>query len=999
MVPATRLFAPRFRLPVIWTSLLLTLAFLLQPSPSLLACSMITPDYRALVGQDGSIVFVDPDAGDEFPGRLHLSTYTRQGVEKSSLDLDLDLVDGRLQPVGLDSQSRVWLAVTCQVGRRDGLCNQLVQLSPSGETLQTVPFVMEWPLTFDLFQDQVLKGKVEAGELRFFPYGGGEGESPLLRFALPGKIGDQPFQAYAWHLLPDGGAWIVGKVGEGRALGEIGLLRFDAEGELAAMATHAPAGTMLGPRTETGEPRLGPFTALAAGREGSLVAAQYGYGPDCRAYQDPSLAIFEADGSLRQIIPMENDARSLGVLDEEVIAAGMWGQVWRFDLEGEELASFALQLDGPVRGTKEADRLREMAAALTAESSLEQWRELLSWADYEKRREILAWMVEAGPEAFVGIPDRTWREVGEKLCGRHPLAAAAALRRFERSRGNNKTEWLPVLARCFEVAPASVLNHAETVALAKGRSTMETGAVFNAFGYPPAVLEVLWEKAGGERGTFAVSALIFAFAQSGQGFEDRLRGGQAEERALARRLILSSFVHLSPYEHHLDPVGAERARAALVERARAWAGSEDAGLAATGRLLLLGHGEVDLQEAWAGLSRDLHADPKLVPWAGAALGLLLRDRGDFRALSTSIRDGIVTLATASPQTVEGRWGSKIQPFHWLFSLAPERMLEELLHQASQEEAPVKTRRQLLEILVPKPWALTPVEMASLLEQPWLAEPHFLGQALQMLELAHQTLAESGAPLERKVVDAFRSLLDQAEERSLVLPLGYVGTTSLVSGLSEEEVRARVEESPLELGQWLWLLRQHGAWPALAGRLEGLLAEETLAVSAAQALAPLGHSEAMEILLAQGLGSWGAEGKLLLYGEEARRRLETLVFTDHPRLREGARAELSLFDPVDSPVSARIETEVEEGRVQGQAPEGGTLLFLARRGRLSLAHLRQFEDRIVESYTWNLALSRALLDWAAESPELQAELLPLQPLLHPSLSPAARAWRAAASGNS
>ena len=138
--------------------------------------------------------------------------------------------------------------------------------------------------------------------------------------------------------------------------------------------------------------------------------------------------------------------------------------------------------------------------------------------------------------------DRFWRRIGSQLCKRHPGAAPSeALRRFARSQGRNKVEWLTTLVHCFEQPPPEAYAYALAI---DGRDDPYAAAVekaFRAWGYPRTALDALWQQAtGSEPEPTAGENLLRVFDQVAEDFDDRLRHGAEAERGIVRQLLFET---------------------------------------------------------------------------------------------------------------------------------------------------------------------------------------------------------------------------------------------------------------------------------------------------------------------------------------------------------------------------------------------------------------------------------------------------------------------------
>ncbi len=961
-------------------------------------CEMIESGTRAAVGADGSVLFLAPRPSDETPGGLRLLIFTATGTPLVDLLLDLDVVDAFYQPIGVDGQGDAWLRIGCGRGAAAGeLCNRVVEISPAGDLRRHFPHP-RGDAQLVLADDGILAGWVEEGELRLYPLGVPAEEAEPRRFALPAPVAGESFLPRVWTLGPGEEAAVLGRMTLGpHEWGDVALLRFGRDGTLESLATYPAAGAMTGPETPEGDRRLGPFAGPALGKDGALFALQYGYGADCSVYQPPSVAVFEPDATLRAVWDLPARAGALGVVGEELIVVGEWGRVWILGETGKEVASWNADLSEEVPTEAERNERRTMAAALVRGDTPESWVELYPWAEADKQQEIEGWLVEAGPEAVASWPDVQWRELGPALCAQHPRAATEALRRFDRSRGYNKVEWLSVLVQCFSVGPDSVSDYVEELGRSESYDERRAARLaFQAWGYPTAILDTLWSQAIYHPSSGEAEALLLAFEQTRERFDQALRHGDEKERTAVRKILLSTVTQVAHHDY-LDAFEATvraKARAALAEQGRLWAGESDPIVASTGRLILVGQRALGVAAAWPALRRDLAADPRLLAWTALALGQAISSPTALDALPASVRDEIFSLATSAATSDER--GNPVRAFAWLHDLAPERSLPLLYRQSVVEGALAHQRQRLLELLSRKPWVLPPAQVQTLLQQPWLVQ--FREASLRLLVNCHHTLRGSGIALERQIESSFKRWLEANTDTPAIARVGGLDLSSLAAVLGMDEVRDLVRKSRRDPLDWLWLLRYTGAWPAIERDLEGRLAERYRSLPAAQALAPLGHRGAFEHLLDHGLRTWQSTGSLVHYGDEAQRRLLELVFDPNPPVRNAARMELAAFGPragKDPELSERLAAELRETFASGREPRQGTrqLLALLQPEFFFPAYLAALESQGGgEGIPWSLPFSAAILAWAVGDVERQALLAPSEGRLHPSRSRPARQWR-------
>ncbi len=809
------------------------------------ACSMIVSHLPGALGQDGSVVYALQEPDDARPGLVRLVHYSATGIAAGELRVDTEVADARVSAQGIDTKGNVWLAVRCGAHAGSERCDSLIELAPNGEVTRQLALPENaWP-RFDATQGHFVVSRLERHGLAVVPYPPGTEKPDVRRFELPVAIGR--FDRQTWTLGDDGAAAMAIE-----SAGEISFLLYRPDHRLRA----APSFPGARPGRAFDDPeavRLGHVQSMALGDDGTLFVSQYALAPDCEVYQPPSVAILDAEGDLVAVAPADGTIHAMRALDDELVVLQSNGQVLRLAYDGTRIEAWTPELGQWRRGEEDTRALIERAAAADRSAAPDEWLEVLAWAEPGKRERILGWLVEAGPSALDEARDELWQKLGARLCARHPRAAPTeALRRFARSQGLNKARWLETLVACYAWPPASAYAYAIEIAERGDRYEDHAEAAFEAWGYPRESLETLWREAvGPDHRPSSGRQLLRAFDQVVGDFDDRLERGPEAERGNVRQLLFETMRGANTYYYGLDTGGTPRIPAAwsrLIPAAETWAASKDPFTAATGRLLLVGHGAVPAPRGLPALIADAERDPPLMPWLMYALQQVVRDRAALEELPAEALEQLRTRALDSPARtrieLRADWGKLDDPYRWIFDLGGSATLSRLYERALEPDAPAGVRKRLLARVSQEPWALEPASMAHLLDQPWLGDRALFGMAWALLERLHQALEGSAVPLGRIVTARFRRLFLHAAEHhpslSHARPHDVEGE-SLLRTLEVADVAELVERTPDGVRQWLWVIAAVGAWPEIEAAVEAELRDGPNAVHAAIALAPLRHS--------------------------------------------------------------------------------------------------------------------------------------------------------------
>ncbi len=984
----------------------LVAAFAALP-PDVEACSRIVDHLAGALAQDGSVVYALRDGGDAHPGLLRLAHFTATGIATGDLYVDLGVVDGHIQVRGIDGAGNVWLAVRCYSYLESELCNRLVLVTPTGEVAHTLPLAeTAWP-RFDPARGQFINSDFSDGRLSVLRYGTGE-EKPLMSFSRPEGIELRDFEPSSWAVDRDGEAVVV--IEKGLA---VTFLRYAASGELR-ISTHFPRARSGRAFDDSETVRLGHIGAMVLAEDGTLFASQFAMAPDCEIYQPPSVAILDAAGNLVAVAPTDDTIGMMRALDHELVVLQDDGRVIRLAHDGTRLESWTPALGHWRQPQGPIEERRERAARAGPADGPAVWLEVYAAADFEKRTLIDGWLVEVGPQALDDTPDRKWQDLAARLCARHPgTAPTEALRRFGRSQGLNKARWLESLVSCFDQPPSEAYAYALEIVDRDDTYTDAAEKALRAWGYSRETLDALWRTAtAAEPDPKAGQSLLRAFDQLAEDFDDRLRRGPQAARLIVRQLLLEmvagaeSFFWVDGLSPGADDEPPAQRWARLAPAAREWVESRDRLVAATGRLVLLGHREAPVEAAWPALIADAEQDPSLVPWLVYTVGKVVEEDGP-QALPDAALEKLVAWALDAPArtgiATRASWNDMGDPYYWLFELEGEIVLDRLYERGLEASASARVRQRLLWRLYNQPWALGQARLERFLAEPWLAQRSHFSTTMSFLARLNQLVDDLEVPLRQKVRDRFRQLvLDAADRRRLVINFQPQddGDRLLRQALEVDDVATLVERTPNGVRTWLWLIAAFGAWPEIEAEVNALLSDPGYAVAAAVALAPHRHPEALEVLMRLGLhGRQVPASAFAPYGAAARQRLTPLVFHEDWAVRQAARRVLAAVSP-DSSTLAKLAAEAAEELAQDKLPElPVAMMLLDSDPGLMPQLITQLQTRrkaggYLDEYGSDLDFARAVARWAQGNPLRQRTLRDLWGHLNNLVSPPALAWRAA-----
>ncbi len=984
---------------------LITVVVALPPGAG--ACSMIVSHIAGALGADGAVVYAIEETSDARPGLVRLAHYTPTGIPTGEGLVDLEISDVHIDVKGLDGAGNVWLALRCYGHPESELCDSLIELAPNGEITQVLPLPERRYPRFDVTRRAFLDGRFERHGLSVFRYPSGKDDPDLLHFELPQDVVMERFGRQTWA-LDDAGVAVATQ-----SNGEVTFLRYGAEGRPEARSSFP----IPRPGRAFDDPEIaavGHVGTMTLAEDGTLFASQYALAADCEVYQPPSVAILDAAGNLVRVAPADDTIRVLRVLDDELIVLQNDGRVLRLTHDGTRIETWTPDL-GHWRQREDAATLRERAAVIDRSAAPAEWLEAYPWAANDQRAQILDWLLAVGPGALEDADDRFWRRIGSQLCKRHPGAAPSeALRRFARSQGRNKVEWLTTLVHCFEQPPPEAYAYALAI---DGRDDPYAEAVekaFRAWGYPRTALDALWQQATGSKPEPTVGKnLLRVFDQVAEDFDDRLRHGAQAERGIVRQLLFETVDGADVF-FWVDAVADEEVDvppaptwSRLIPSAREWAESEDPFVAATGRLLLAGHRDVPAAAALPILIADAEHDPSLVPWLAYALGIVVVDRNARGALPRDALEQLVAWALDAPSATgikrRAEWGSLYDPYHWLFETTGDVALDRLYARALEPSATDSARNRLLTRIERQPWILDEAQLQGLLNQPWLKDRNLLPGSLSFLSGLARAIEGSDLALQSVVRSRFRELFLHISEHAPRLLNGPANIEpELLPALAIDDVIALVDrQGPTGVRRWLWLIAAVGAWPEIESDVEAMLGDPHQAVSAAIALAPRQHPGALEVLMRDGLNWHRAPPSAFVgYGDLALKRLIPLGFHKDRDVRQAVRRVLRAFD-LDSETLERLDAEVAATLAENELPDVETVLILDDAGRDVMPRLLAvFKSRgldTAEAYLFGFGdsvdFARAIVRWADGHPAREAAMHSLRSRLSPLVSPEALAWRA------
>ena len=961
-------------------------------------CSMARSSLPGVFAPDGSVVFAAGAPDEERPGVEQLVFYSASGLWQRTVEVEIDAPDGHLRPLGVDAQDRVWLRVHCYAGFDGRDCDQLLRISAQGDILERRPVSDSEKLWSD--GESLFVGR--EGDGGWISHDLDQGPDPSAQnFKRPTGLCESPLCQHV--------RWVRG--GDGSALfateseTEVHLVRFDADGEEIYRRRYPRVRwAQLGAEDERG---FGPIGTLRLGPSGRIYFGQYAYAADCSVYQPPSLVIFDESGELVRVAPTPGPVAAVAELSRELMVLLDDGQVLRLGLDGTEIESWQPDFGRWRLGS--VDPEARVAAARTIERSAtpEEWIRVYPWAEHAKRQQIEAWLVEMGPEAFERLDDSLFQRIGPAFCQSYgEVAASEALRRFERSLGRNKDLWLATLTSCFEQPPPTAYDYAVS---RKQENSYEAREALIVWGPPVEMLEALWQEAKGERQVLAAQELLRLFPRQVEAFDRRLRHGGDEERRWLRQLLLeTAIVWHGPEAYESGPHDA------LLEAARVWQQAADPFVAATGRLVRLGHGDLAVQDVLRRVIRDAVEDPSLTPWLGAALGVAEARSKDLNTWPAGAIEALIELGLSAP-VVKYRlsWG-EAHGFHWLWHSGNRSVVRALVAKSKEGRTADVARPLLLEVATFEPWYFEPADLQDLLEAEWMASTNLrtwsarrsffesLGDAVDGLDIP-LTVA-----LHRRYREIFLTLARDAATRGKARGFADITWGSQPRRLSRlltpKDVSELASMSQEGVLAWLNLAAAVGVEPQLVGELESLLesSEPTIRVQAAAALAQVGeteesaHAGALEVIRREGLTGWFRFRPRVYaaYAEALRGELEPLALSTELGRRSAALEALRTIGPTPETLE-QLTAAAQRAFDENRLPDIDLIWLLAAHGDNPFPSMLQVLQVDADA-GWALHSRRdfviAFRAWLERDPERVENFRGLE-TYDENLSRAALRWRA------
>ncbi len=554
------------------------------------ACSVAEMRRPMALGRDGSLVYARSPTDPDRPGVHTIEWFDRDGIPTTVHEIDVGAPWG-LKIVALEGDGSVWLHTPCSALAMEERCGRLIKLQRDGRRSHEVGLGMNQIVT-------------RRGDGSFMTRRHGEAAVSVLDLETGEptttgtgvSLGTEPLPSKAGtiRMADPGGGWLTTRNTEE----EVILRRFDSQGIQTAERRYpiARADRRAGATAET---RLGPFYRLIIDSAGFVLAPQYSLDEFCVPYQPGSVAIFDRNLQLLGVAQTAGRVRQARVRERELETLTIEGAVQRFRLDGRAMSEPWWPPGRKIRKSISLRSSEEIYAALESlspDDPIDWWTRLYGFADDGQQVRIASWLVEAGPAAFDSLYDALWMELAEPLCAAHPLTAPAeALRRFSRSIGDQRVQWLSVLPDCFERAPDGALELAAHVLRLPKSARRFHGAAHGAYaawGYPPDLLDELWADALGDPPDYrSIGRLLVAFEQLEEAFRARL--GSADQRVRRRvfEMLLKTMSDWHEYEYgEREARQVPRVLPALLRAADGWVRGAAAELATLGRLLRLAHG-------------------------------------------------------------------------------------------------------------------------------------------------------------------------------------------------------------------------------------------------------------------------------------------------------------------------------------------------------------------------------------------------------------------------
>ena len=984
-------------------------------------CSWGASDLDGLIDHSGGAIYLQPVRDDERPGTYRWLQFTPAGTLRSDQEITVPWADVSLSPIVATVDGRLWLRVSCYRAKEPLHCGTLQEIFADASLGRRIP-LPPGHINLRIDGENVRYAVPRDGVLDIREIDLETGENGLSRRVSVGNRYPISGRGSHWALGPDGDVVLAFS----SAGHHVTLVRLDDENQEVARARYPGARFGFDPVDEDGVRKLGPFWSMQIGDDGVVVAAQSAHDPSCHFYQSPSVAIFDRDLTLLGVAENEGRLRRLRRLGESLVVVGVYGSIKRFNLDGTLLDDWSPEI--PVDGTETEwkgswEEMRAAAAALDRESPPARRIALFEAAEDDKQALIDSWWVEEGPATYAVLTDVHWQRLAGRLCARHPEDAPdEALRRYDRSRGAGKEGWFEAIATCFERPVPRVYEHA-IAAMKDDTSRAETEVLFVAWGYPQESMDALWRKVletsfGRSKPALReANQLLNAFPQTAETFHQLLTSGTPAQLVRVQQILMESiYVWGKRYDYRADEVRA--ARNVLLRWAERWSASDQLHVAATGRLLRLGHLASDDHDSAtfsllvSELISSARREARMWPWIALALDEAIQDESTFRRLGDTNADWLVAASQeASPRPLGELMLDYASPDPWGFVLrhGGTRSASMLITFALSERATAAMRNRLLWRLAEVPWSVEPRQMRQLLEAPWLTSDGVDSAGLLAVLGA---VAHEGGELQSILVDRFTELFAPERLRSrrggspnLYDPTMNLYGSPLIDGMGVEGVRSIVGHLE-KASRVLRLIAQVGAWPAVEAQIEPLLdgPATNVKVEAAAALATSRNPKAFEILLTQ--LEQGRDVPLELealaqYGEQTRAALAPLLSSDKRHIRMRARVALRAVGPTAKDIQS-LEAVADAAFAEGELPDVATVLMLHESGRDALdrlvtylaAHPAQNLRSFRLGYTGNHDFQAAVLDWLREAGDDAVEVPKSVLDLIPFVAPDARRWLAA-----
>ena len=921
----------------------------------------------------------------QIEGRTWLVEYDPRGALLDDRPLPVEVADGWptvTTVMAVESDGALWMHVTCRdPGARDEpLCNRMARIDAGGAVqAQWRKPIEEW-LQTDGEPWSFVLGQVNETRLRLQALDTTTSETllPPRELTLPSGIGPTPpgrwsgaprafRNAPIWTIGPDGAIALVQSDG---ATVRVVVLEADGEIRYDRSFPQATPDRLL-ERSDTTF-RLGAPGLVALAADGSLVLTAWRLHPDCSRDREPGLVILDPAGRLRAEVATEHHPTGLAVAPGGEVAVLAFTEGLVFDLDGRELARFQTR---PAAWADEERRLAERALTMGPDDDPAEWIAVYAAAPDHIRPQLDAWLVAAWPRSEAHLPDAQWQRLGARLCSTHPDAApAAALRRFEASRGRAKASWLDTLVDCFREAPPGALDYAGELAERDGGHHGSTSRrAFDAWGTPFARLQADVEKMLATPWTVVAREVPLSLERTLPLLEDALRSELPERRNAARSALVGWLARPADSWGDEERPRVEAARRLLVTRAARWASDPEPFVASTGRLALLATGTRPASELLPGLVAEAKRDVELGHALPAAVAYGTTD-SDLTSLDDALLTAMLSLADDGAENTAPRGsGMAGSEEHRLVERLGDRGRDLVWQRAMASGAAHEVRRRLLEHMAGDPVVWGEARLREVLEAEWMSQQapydlsriYFLNSLVRFLRAVLMTAEDHAVAattsnaasdtervtspkptptsLDRLAAQRFRDIFLgtaaslPASRRaqllvSLFLQTGFP-SPSLLSALEPADAASLVDGSPSPLSEWLWLVAETGAWPAIEDRLVEMLPDSRLGFGAALALAPLGRHEALDVLVERGLTNTIAPraDAFVAFGSEARDRLLPYLEHQDTGVRLAVRRVLRALAPPAALVE-RFAADSEATFDRGELPDVETVLLLDDAGR-------------------------------------------------------------------